>query len=339
MKLFITTAIVAAFSAGSPAFALGQTPTPQTESIAPGERLDSLVDRLNVRTSSDPALTVELETHLRDHPELLVEVPTRLRAGAVSSDAARTVIFAVEQVGTLGAQEALIQIQGDPGQRQLDRLRSVLSLGALGSPSMLSVATLWSVADTRVDGSSVELSNGALLGLGISGNKLWHGGSDSYPDIRDGLVARLHTAGDSHLRCMAMKAVGNLHDPALVEDVSAYLFDELPTVRVTAAQSVSRLGASAKRGLIAELLRSEPRGIVRGEYVKTLRGLDAESDALQIVHGMVMREAHPEARAQMVEFLVENLGGFPEARATLLDIARSDPTTRIRVLASAALRR
>ena len=312
--------------------------TVQTDDAEARARLDELVERLNARTEYDIPLSEELELHLATYPGLIGEVPALLRSGAASLDTSRTMIFALECIGAPDAQEALVQIQGDAGQRQMDRVRAVISLGALASPSELSLSTLWATSTNRLDGESMALSNAALLGLGISGNQLRHDGSETYANVRDGLLERVHSAGDAPLRVITLKAIGNLHDPTLAEDASLYLFDEQPTVRATAAQALAMLRADSKRSLLADLLPEEPRGIVRAAFVEALRGLAPDAGSLSAVHALVRAERNTEARAQMVEYLVENLEQHPQARATLIEMTSKDPANRIRILASAALR-
>lgn len=340
MKLPLTLALLGALAAPatsspSPTLSLAHSIAQDT----PREQLDVLVDRLNLRTGSDVPLAVELQEHLRAHPALVNEVPGLIRSGAASLDASRTLIFALERVGTLDAQRSLVEIQGDEGHRQLDRLRAVISLGALDAPSDLSLGTLWTVADQRLDGKAIELSNGALLGLGISGHRLRASSPEGYSALRDGLLSVLHGAGDSHLRCIALKAVGNLHDPVLGGDVQTYLFSPQPTIRATAAQAIAMSRAADLRELLGDILIEEPHGIVRATLVEALRTFEAEPKVLAQVHTLVRTEVHTEARAEMVKYLVDQIERIPEARETLIQIARTDSTTRVRMLAAAVLRR
>ena len=137
---------------------------------------------------------------------------------------------------------------------------------------------------------------------------------------------------------MLLKAVANLQDPGLRGELEAYLLDASAPVRASAAQSLAVLGSQDSRPALLGALEVEPRGIVRAAFVASMRFMPADELALRTVHARVLDEPHPEARAEMVRYLLAHLDTFEEARPTLRHLFHNDPTKRIRMLAAAALR-
>jgi len=300
--------------------------------------LGPILARLETRTGLDPALHDETVDLLRTNPQLQAEIPGLLAAGKASLTASETLIGALGDVGTPPAQQALAAIQSDSSLRHMDRLRAVMTLGAVDSVTEDSVGSLWSLAAQRSSPDSVDLSPTALLALGAAGSRLGSAAPERHATLCRELVSRLRTTPDPNERAIVLKAVGNLQDPALGSVVVESLFDDSVPVRYAAAQTVGSLHDVSNRDLLAMLLPAEPRGVVRSAMVEGLRQLPANELSLRTVNALARTEPDHEARAQMVQYLIEHLAEFEEARATLSELTATAPTQKVRLLASYCLR-
>lgn len=313
-----------------------QATTPVPLSAAEARiRLDQLVVEFDSRTerSDNTDLTRELRLLLTRQPELVPTVPEMLLKSRPASHTSGLVILALEQVGTPEAQAALRDVHADRNQAHIDRLRAAIAAGSVDAPTAEAVTGLWYTAQSRTDSREVDVSNTALLALGVAGSTLRLDSPEAYPAVRDGLFAIAHGTKDSTERVVVLKAIGNLGDESLGTGVSQFLFDPLVPVRAAAAQALGLMVDDSSRDTLLYVLENEPRGVVRSEIVRTLRKLPADHGSLRIVHQMVASESHVEARAMMVSYLVEHLDEFESARKTLQDLARNDATKRVRMLA------
>lgn len=333
-SIVLATLLAATFLA--PAQAAQGGGRPARPAAATAERLDAVVLRLEARTGPDHALYRELTALLRETPGLMRDVPALL--GGTGLDTSDTLILALEDIGSVEAQEALASILSAATQRRMDRLRAAMALGAVESPGEASLASLWAVSRQRSDPRSVDVSNTALLALGSAGGRLRRSSSPGYAALRDALVQRLRAAPDPAERAMTLKAVGNLHDPALGDEVAFYLQSDSAPVRASAAQSLGLLGDESKRDLLVGLLPAEPRGAVRAAMADALRLFTADKRSLGAMLAVVRDERHHEARALLVSYLVEHLDEYEHSLDTLRGMAFEDPSNRVRLLASTALR-
>ena len=304
---------------------------------SPDAKFDAIIERLQAREGQDLKLYRELNDLLLDTPGLMATIPGIVRSGQVSLATSDTLIFAIEDVGSPAAQTLLVSILADGGQRQMDRLRGVMALGAQKAPTGATIDSLWAAAGQRFAPNDVDISNTALLALGVIGDTLRVTSAPTYAPLRDGLVGWLHGAADPFERAMALKAIGNTHDAALGNDVAVYLFDSSVSSRASAAQAIGMIRDGTKLHVLAGMLEDEPRGAVRAQVTEALRQIPADQASLQAVLARVQFDPHPEARAQMVSYLVEHLGEFEQARDTLRTMTFKDPTKRVRMLASASL--
>jgi hypothetical protein len=305
------------------------------------QRLDECLMRLEETAGGPVAASLtpyhELLDLLRSTPGLIESVPAVLQAGAGSLDGSDALIRGLEEIGTGAAQEALLAIPSDGSLRHTDRLRAIIALGGVESPTEAAFAGLWALAGQRSDPASLDLSNTALLALGSAGSRLVDA-PERRAAVRSGLVDRLRATEDVGERTMLLKAIGNLRDVTLGGLVVESLFDESAPVRAAAAWTLGALQDVANRDTLAMQLPAEPRGAVRAAMAEALLRLPPSDLALQAVNGLTRNERNHQARAMMVRYLVKHLHAFEEARPTLLERVATDPTPQVRLLASYVLR-
>lgn len=342
MKHFLTAALSALVTALLSGMAFSQVGRPSAGSSAPetppvARPLERIVADLGASTQQSPKLYFELHALLLTSPELVAEIPVRLKRGEANLDASAVLIYALEDIDTSETQAALVSIHTDRAQRHMDRLRAAVSLGSVMVPTEASLASLWAAAERWSDPESVDVANTSLLSLGRAGRRLRDAWDPRYETVRDDLLRRLRTTPRTSERAMTLKALGNLRDLTLGGEISNYLVDESAPVRATSAQALGMLGDATHRELLVALLPEEIHGAVRCAMTEALRQIPADPRSLGAVHLMAREEPHTESRAQMVRYLVEHLREFDEPTETLRWMTSNDPSNQVRLLASSVL--
>lgn len=317
-----------------------QAPAPHT-APAPPRRADELrslselVRALDASGGRSAALLYELRDLLQRDPGAAARLLEMLQAGVADATAA-ALVNALGMAATEEAQAVLQAIIEDPGFGRMNRARAALSLGSASEPGVESLAALRSLADDP-RAQSEGLADTAVLSLGIAGNTLRHAGADEYAGLRDDLVRRVEGAADGNAAATALLAVGNTHDPALADTVTARLADPSPSARSAAVHALGKLGG-ADPGELARRLAVEEHGAVRSELAATLNVLPAPSAAaLALVDGALAREGDPRTRYELARLLGENLETYPAGRATLIVLSSRDPSKQVRTYAAHAL--
>jgi hypothetical protein len=121
-----------------------------------------LVEKLKVEPTQENFRM--LERYLKYHPqevEALFEQMQRLDDNVVSR-----LINILERVGSVQAQSVLTQIMQTSLYSHANRLRATIALGGLKEVAQNTLDVLWEQVHSRVDNSSNELANSALLALG-----------------------------------------------------------------------------------------------------------------------------------------------------------------------------
>ncbi len=313
----------------------GEAPGPRQRSTPPAS--PSLADLLRELEASGPSVTLRYD--LRDllvrDPAAVAQVVALLRAGVAGRTAA-VLLNALGMASTDEAQAALRQVMEQPGFGRMNRERAALALGSTPEIGWDSLQALRRLAD-RAEGGSDGLADTALLALGIAADTLRQARSRQYEDVRADLVRRTEAAGGGGDTATALLALGNTGDPALAGAAAEHLGDDSPLARSAAAHALARLGGGADPEALARRLAVEEHQAVRSTIAASLNELPPPSAAtLALVNEAIRREVDPQARYQMARLLGENLETYPEARATLALLARTDPSGRVRTYAAHA---
>ncbi|MBW2417858.1 MAG: HEAT repeat domain-containing protein [Deltaproteobacteria bacterium] len=325
-------AILAEFSAK--ATAPGQAPAAEEESeqasSAARKRFGDLVSRIGGEPSLERRIKdrVRLEDLLREHPELAYELIDSIEAPGVSKDADATLLHALERAGTIEAQEVLVMVMDDPELTQLNRSRAIVGLGGVEGASDEAIDALF---HTYSNNDNSLLANTSLLAVGAIGRGLRETEPQRAGGVRGDLGQSLAAAGSAEEVGIALKAIGNMGDPALTGAIVPHIDDPSPFVRASAAWALASVRAEGVVGRLTEQLVVEPEGRVRSEIVAAMDGLgDERLDALSAVHEMILDEPDPSARYRMARYLGNNLDAYPDGLEPLIELAVSDSSSRVR---------
>lgn len=265
-------------------------------------------------------------------PMLLEEMKTQPFSDRTRAD----LYLAMELAGTESVQAVLVSVIEDTDWSTQDAIRAIVALAGVNRPSGETVAALWDTVESVPSNENRDqLVSTATLALGSLGNAMNAADDPDYPELRERLLvgARAVTESDSYTeqRTNYIHAMGNTGDASLAGDVVPFLDDETPSIRRAAALSLGRLGTNPVADELMTHLNHENSSQVRGAIAESLVNWTTPSaSAMASIRDAVRTEPDEHTKYNMARFLGTNLEGFPENRAVLEDLMRTEPSKRIR---------
>lgn len=258
-------------------------------------------------TQGDSALVGhKLRALFVETPEA-AELVMDLLSEGVDHETATTLVFELGQAGTSQAQGALADIYEGAEQSTRLRRQALIAAGGVAEANASTRDSMWAIFAETSSGVPAQLGPAALLGLGRIGANLRTQGAEAYQEQRSRLVAVLAGSTDERTTILALKALGNTHDPSLVSTLATYLVDASPRIRATAAETLGRLGGPEASGLLLGRLLSEQVGWVRRNVVVGMYNLDEPSEMLLSTLGdLVDQEQDDTVRTEMRRVLEKN---------------------------------
>jgi len=280
---------------------------------------------------TDLAAIAALEQLFRSCPEAAALVPETLLSGQHSQRTRGTLLHALERAGTPAAQSSLERVATDERHGHGDRIGALVAIGGLQHANGTTIAALWRTAADRSGSTQSDLANTAGLSLGCVGNALRLTKPEAYGALRDNLVQALISSPDAVERSVYLKALGNLADPDLAEQVGAYLTDTDPRVRAAAASSLSTANDERNVSILTDALALENHARVKRAIALGLgRCTTTTPEALQLVERLAVEERDEGARDALVRYLGARLAEHPESANTLRQMLQRERSDRIR---------
>ena len=160
----------------------------------------------------------------------------------------------------------------------------------------------------------------------------------NYSSLRAGLLNGALRGRDPQQRANFVHAIGNTRDASLAREIVALLDDAAPAVRSAAAQSLGMLGTNQAADELMQRLNQERSSVVRGAIAESLVSWTSPSaPAVASIRTAVRAEPDENTRFNMARLLGKNLATFPENRAVLQDLLRTEQSKRIRQQVAEAL--
>jgi HEAT repeat protein len=180
-----------------------------------------------------------------------------------------------------------------------------------------------------------QLVSTATLALGSLGHTMRVTNDPEYPILRDRLLrGALSSEGSDFYaeeRTNFVHALGNTGDPSLASEVESFLDDSAPAVRRAAALSLGKMGTDQVAGELLSRFNHERNSRVRGAIAESLVAWTRPSaSAMASIGAAVRAEPDENTRYNMARLLGANLKMFPENRAILQNLLRTEQSKRIR---------
>jgi len=247
--------------------------------------------------------------------------------------------LAFELAGTAPAQAALASVVADTTWSTRDALRAIVALGGVARPSPDTLAALWTtVQSAPSSGDRSQLASTATFALGSLGNAMIVAKDPDYASLRARLLRGALSGTDTEQRANFVQAVGNTRDASLARDIVPLLNDAAPAVRRAAAQSLGMLGTNQVADELMSRFNQEHSSAVRGAIAESLVSWTAPpAPAVASIRSAIRTEPDENTRFNMARLLGKNLAAFPENRAVLQELVRTEQSMRIRQQVAEAL--
>jgi HEAT repeat protein len=120
-------------------------------------------------------------------------------------------------------------------------------------------------------GERQRMANSAAVALRSLGNTMNKADNPESASLRSGLLSNALGGGDVTQRSNYITALGNTHDPTLVNEVVILLDDAEPAIRRATALSLVSLGTDLVADRLVSHYSAEDNGHVRGAIAESLR--------------------------------------------------------------------
>jgi hypothetical protein len=317
-------------------------PLPAAPKLSPEEASRQIVANvadLDATAAGRTALIHRLRDLLRVDDTQPGTLLTVLQTEELTDRTRADLYLAFELAGTEQAQTALASVVGDSAWSTTDALRAIVALGGVTQPTPETLAALWiavQTSPTTDDGR--QRASTATFALGTLGNTLNGANDPEYSVLRSQLLYGALSRGTGNQQTNFVHAVGNTFDPSLAREVVPLLDDPNAEVRRAAALSLGMLDANQAAEELLSHFDHERSSEVRGAIAEALVNWSAPTAAAAAtMRSGVRTEIDENARYNMARFLSTHLAAFPDNRAVLQELLRTEQSRRIRQSVAEAL--
>lgn len=303
------------------------TPPVSTEQLA--AELDELLVALDTASTGRVVWIHRLRDLLRGDARAAALLLDAMRQRAFVDRTRADLFLALELGGTEPAQQALARVVGQRDWSHRDRLRATIALGGVAAPTRESLQSLWMATRERTSAEQADAANTALLALGAAGARLAGINDAAYAELRGGLLVEASAASHPSERSTAILALANTGDHSLAKELSPFLDDAAPEVRVAAAKAIGKLDGDAPV-VFALRLPHEANSAVRATMAAALAAASPPPDAMVLVRERILAEPDERTRLELARCLGRNLTAQPENAAALRTLFASETSARIR---------
>jgi hypothetical protein len=323
-------------AAAAPPVTEAKEPVPR---ISPEQARRQILDELQELDTTTEGRTVGIH-RLRDLLRVDASLPAMLlkemKTQPFSDRTSADLYLALELAGTDSAQTALVSVIEDTNWPARDAMRAIVALAGVAQPNPGTLSALWDVAESEPSSPEREqLVSTATLALGSLGHAMRVTNDPEYPILRDRLLRGALSGEGSDFyaeeRTNFVHALGNTGDPSLASEVESFLDDSAPAVRRAAALSLGKMGTDQVAGELMSRFNHERNSRVRGAIAESLLAWTQPSaSAMASIGAAVRAEPDENTRYNMARLLGANLKMFPENRAILQNLLRTEQSKRIR---------
>jgi len=327
-------------AAAAPAAAEPATPPiPKLSREEANRRLLAEVSALDAAREGRNASIHRLRDLLRVDGALPAALLEAMKTQELTDRTRADLYLAFELAGTAPAQAALASVVADTAWSTRDALRAIVALGGVARPSPATVTALWdTVQSAPSSGDRQQLASTATFALGSLGKSMNAAKDPDYASLRARLLRGALSGTDTEQRANFVHAVGNTRDASLARDIVPLLDDAAPAVRRAAAQSLGMLGTNQVADELMSRFNEERSSAVRGAIAESLASWTAPpAPAVASIRAAIRTEPDENTRFNMARLLGKNLATFPENRAVLQDLLRTEQSKRIRQQVAEAL--
>lgn len=272
--------------------------------------------------------------YLRLYPEQSDAIIVLLYNKGLSTSQQAGLIHILELADTPESQNTLVSIAKDTGMTHDNRLRAVVALSGIDTPTPAMITELSSVYDNALDEQDEDMSNTAVLALGNLSNTLALTESDDEAvDLSEKLKTKITSelTNENANTAAVLLAIENTRDSELAKYASGYIYSEDPNVRSAAASAFAVTDSRDAPDVLINAITSEHNDAVKESMIHTLRKMQADSGSFNRIHDLVKTEDSESVRKAMINYLVENRDKT-KSDAVFKEMLRDESSPAARVL-------
>jgi len=318
--------------------AISLKPSATITKLSPQEARHKLLQQLPALNDAIEARTRhihEIRDLLRADASMPAMLLEQMKTQDLSDRTRADLYLALELAATEEAQAALTQVMTSPDWSTRDALRATVALAGISNPSSDTLQILWDTAYTQRQ----QISNTATYTLGSIGSRMKAANHPDYFNLRNELISGASDTSNTQQSATFIYALGNTRDPEVVQNVSPFLDNEQPEIRRAAASSLGLMSSQQSADALVSRFDQESDSQVRGAMAKSLSQLPLSdtSKIMASVSQAIQTETDESARFAMADFMGKNLAENPEYKTVLQNLARTEPSKRVRQVIGNAL--
>jgi hypothetical protein len=284
-----------------------------------GDTIDTLLAGFD---PEDPKAFEELADFLRLYPEAAQKLYQAIKNA--DDKEASALINALEVAGTPPAQHVLTQIAADEGFGHMNQLRAVIALGGIDTPTDESIDFLWQVYHSRETSNQQDLSNTAILSLGIAGPKSSKK-LDTLQQIKDEFA---QADNDKSKKKVLLLTMQNADAENFESEIFEALNDNSPNVRSAAVKALRGMHSQKALERLLQLFTVDEELSVRRRVIQTLLHLNTTEALMQRARENLFKESDNLVRKGIILYLIKYKDTYPENIKTLTEFRTIEKDAR-----------
>lgn len=267
------------------------------------ENFNSLFNQYTKETSSKNLHN--LAEYLKLHPKEVKKIPRLILRGGLNDNIQAKLFLVLEKCGNEEAQKALLSMSTDTRHTNMNRIRAIMHVGDVKSPSQKTIEKLWLITNKKDTGMDKNVANTAILSLGRIGNTIEN------QELSDGIKQKLiqnleNKKSDAELKSISIEAIGNTRDEELIKKTLPYLKNDDSSIRYSVVSALSQSKNPETIKELDKILPTEKEVTVREEILRTYLSREPNKETFETVEKSYLKEKDPSVRAFMIEYVARN---------------------------------
>ncbi len=274
-----------------------------------GIDLDTLLMR--VRANNIKEMN-ELEAYLKIYPEETNKVLNKIKN--LGEHDAAAFISLLARVGTAQAQSVLQELMEDETFSHQGKLQVLMAFGDLRVPNVESIEYLWGIYEDRENLMREDLSNTALLSLGIL-SKQGEYSEDTMERIKEVYLSDKY---DDEAKRIALLSMGNSNPEAFKSELFDALENQKSYIQAAAIRTLGKLDTEEVKEKFNQLFDLDHSSKeVRLAISKSILKMKPTKELIGKSQENLFKEGDPHIRKNIILYLLKNRDQYPQNSSVL----------------------
>ena len=274
--------------------------------------LKSLLDNYS---ATNQRQKIQIADYLKLHPEETAKLFEFIKHADDRTSAA--LINVLELAGTPEAQKVLRDIVRSIEFKHNNHLRAIVALGGLKHPTKESIDFLWQLYENRETSDQTDLSNTAMLSLGI----MEKGKEDFKQRLIDEYRQSTDNGSKKSILLLSMKNAG-------AEEFKPQIFDALKDensfVKTKALNALKNMNGTDVQEHLLSMFNTNERVMVRRRVIETLLTIDTNDQLMSKARENILQDDDSRVRYGLIRYLLKYKDRYPENIDTLKELRKKE---------------